>query len=216
MFAKFAAPFAILAALATGVMAGPVAIKRTDSSLVARSRPHQSFNRWGGFESLDNFDEFYGEDDFDHSRRFNPVVVRQESELVCRTQRVEIIQQRLVVLQEMAKRIITEQVCDVETQTIVFEQYHRSLGGFRHDLTRGSGRHVGYDNNIASHFDKIYRPDGSFCEDDWNFRGTDVGSDYFVPSSNWNEETSYDSVGKAFQSANFATFGSRFEDESDF
>jgi hypothetical protein len=39
-------------------------------------------------------------------------------------------------------RIITEQICETETQTIVFEQYYASLGGFSHDLTRNSNRHV--------------------------------------------------------------------------
>jgi hypothetical protein len=212
MFAKLA----VLAALATSVMSSPVAYKRTDSSLVARGRPAQSFNHWGGFSSLDNFDEFYGDDDFDHSRHFNPTVVKHETEIVCHTQRVEIIQQRLVVLQEMAKRIITEQICEVETQTIVFEQYHRSLGGFKHDLTRGSGHPSGYDNNIVSHYNQIYNSDGSFNTDDWGFKGTDVGSNYYTPSSNWNEESSYDSVGKAYQSAHYATFDYGQSDDSDY
>jgi len=150
--------------------------------------------------------EFYGVDDFDHSHHFNPVVVKHEDELVCHTQRIEIIQQRMIVLQEMAKKIITEQICEVETQTIVFQQYHRALGGFHHDLTRGSGRHVGYDNSIVSHYGQIYNSDGSFNTEDWGFKGTDVGSNYYSPSSNWNEETSYDSVGKAYQAAHFATF----------
>ncbi|KAJ7268616.1 hypothetical protein C8J57DRAFT_1131487 [Mycena rebaudengoi] len=187
-------------------MSSPVAYKRSDTSLVARGRPSQSFNHWGGYSSLDNFDEFYGVDDFDHSHHFNPVVVKHEDELVCHTQRIEIIQQRMIVLQEMAKKIITEQICEVETQTIVFQQYHRALGGFHHDLTRGSGRHVGYDNSIVSHYGQIYNSDGSFNTEDWGFKGTDVGSNYYSPSSNWNEETSYDSVGKAYQAAHFATF----------
>jgi hypothetical protein len=119
----------------------------------------QSFDNWGGISSLKGFDSFYGSDDFAHFHS-SQTVVKQDSELVCHSETVTIIQQRLVVLQEMAKKIITEQVrvshrvlyspssfflqiCEVETQTIVFQQYYASLGGFSHDLTRSSNnRHV--------------------------------------------------------------------------
>ncbi|KAJ6567024.1 hypothetical protein B0H19DRAFT_716935 [Mycena capillaripes] len=201
MFAKFAAPF-VAAALATGVMASPVAY-RSNNAVVARG---QSFNNWGGISSLSGFDNFYGSDDFSHSHNFNQVVVKQDSELVCHSEQVTIIQQRLAVLQEMAKKIITEQICEVETQTVVFQQYYASLGGFSHDLTRSSSRHVGYDNSIVSHYGDFYNSDGSLSNYDFGFSGHDIGSNYYVPTNNWNQDSSPSSVGSAYQAAQAASY----------
>ncbi|KAJ6559141.1 hypothetical protein DFH09DRAFT_1279701 [Mycena vulgaris] len=203
MFAKFAASFVAVSALATGVMSSPLPHKPSNA-LVARGGP--SFNHWGGFSSLDNFDNFYGSDDFSHSHNFNQVVVKQDSELVCHSETVTIIQQRLAVLQEMAKKIITEQICEVETQTIVFHQYYASLGGFSHDLSRSSGRHAGYDNSIVSHYQDFYNSDGSLSNYDFGFSGQDIGSNYYVPTSNWVDESSPSSVGNAYMSAQGANY----------
>jgi len=201
MFAKFAAPF-VAVALATGVMSSPVAYK-SNNALAARG---QSFESWGGISSLHGFDNFYGSNDFSHSHNFNTVVVKQDSELVCHSETVVIIQQRLAVLQEMAKKIILEQICEVETQTIVFQQYYASLGGFSHDLTRNSNRHVGYDNNIVSHYGDFYNSDGTLSNYDFGFSGSDIGSNYYVPSNNWNQNTSPSSVGSAYQAAQAASY----------
>jgi len=200
MFAKLTASLVALT-LATGVMAGPLAAKR---ALAARGG--YSFNNYGGSSSMSGFDNWYGEDDFAHSQHFNPTVVQQStSELVCHTEKVVIIQQRLAVLQEMAKRIITEQVCEVESQTVIFQQYYASLGGFSHDLTRSSNRPVGYDNSIASHYGDFYNSDGSLSNYDFNFTGSDIGSNYYVPSNNWGDN-SYSSVGSAYQQAQAASY----------
>lgn len=54
---------------------------------------------------MSGFDNFYGSDNFDGSTHFSETVVEEQStEVVCHSESVEIIQQRLVVLQEMAKR----------------------------------------------------------------------------------------------------------------
>jgi len=152
---------------------------------------------------LDHFDDFYGSDNFDGSQSTQVIV--HEQQVVCHTEQIELIQQRLVVLQEMAKRIITEQICEVETQTIVFEQFHSSLGGFSHDLRRNSGHQVGYDSNIASHFGSIVGSDGSISSNDLGFSGHDVGSQtVVVGGSNWNDQTSPATVNDAFNQAHDA------------
>ncbi|GLB44189.1 hypothetical protein LshimejAT787_1601190 [Lyophyllum shimeji] len=171
MFSKLAVPCFALATFATSVLAGPVALRPKYELAV---RGFTSFNNWGGHASLANFDNFYGVDNFDGSH-FSQVVVKQDHELVCHSQAIEIIQQRLVVLQEMAKKIITEQICEVETQTIVFEQWHSSLHGFSRDLRRLTGHHVGYDRRIVSHFGEIVNVDGSFNTHDFGFTGHDLG-----------------------------------------
>ncbi|KAJ6513266.1 hypothetical protein C8R45DRAFT_340493 [Mycena sanguinolenta] len=158
---------------------------------------HISFNNWNNIGSLNGFDNFYGVDDFNGFNR-QQTVVDQE---VCHSVDITIIQQRLAVLQEMAKRIITEQICEVETQTITFEQYYQSLGHFKGDLRRHSGHQVGYDRSITGHFGEIYNSDGSFCTDDWNFAGNDIGSQTVVVSDNWSDQTSPRSVDSAYYAA---------------
>lgn len=69
-------------------------------------RDSQSFDNWGGISSLSNFDNFYGVDNFRGSE-FEQTIVQEtetQTELVCHSESIEIIQQRLLVLQEMAKR----------------------------------------------------------------------------------------------------------------
>lgn len=202
MFAKLAAPFVAISVLAASVAASPV--NRPDTGVSKRTNHDwPSFNNWGGSSSFDHFDDFYGYDDFSGSH-FNQVVVQQD-QLVCHTQQIQIIQQRLVVLQEMAKRIITEQICEVETQTVVFEQFHASLGGFKRDLRRYSDYKVGYDSNIASHYGDFFGSDGSLSTHDFGFSGHDVGSHTIVPSgSNWVDGSSEISVGSAYDLAKSA------------
>jgi len=200
MFAKFSALF-VAVALATGVTSAPTF---KSNALAARG---QSFDNWGGISSLSGFDNFYGSDDFAHLQNFHQTVVKQDSTLVCHSEQVTIIQQRLAVLQEMAKKIITEQICEVETQTIVFQQYYASLGGFSHDLTRSSGRSSGYDYDIASHYQDFYNSDGTLSNYDFNFTGSDIGSNYYVPTGdNWNQNSSPSSVGSAYQAAQAASY----------
>jgi len=195
---------AILAsALVAGVAAKPVHLNR----LTARG--DISFDNWHGISSFNGFDNFYGSDNFIGSIQTQTIVTEQESELVCHSESIEIIQQRLLVIQEMAKRIISEQVCEVETQTVTFEQFHSSLGLFSHDLRRTSGFHAGFDSSITSHFDDFFEEDGSLSTTDFGFTGSDVGSStVVVGGSNWDAETSPASVGAAFSAARGAFYAS--------
>ncbi|EEB92139.1 hypothetical protein MPER_09398 [Moniliophthora perniciosa FA553] len=93
--------------LAISAFAGPIAPPVTQN--VVNSQPI-SFNNYNGISSLNGFDDFRGVDNFDGSRNAQVIVV-QEQQQVCRTQQVEIVQQRLIVLQEVMKRILTEPVC---------------------------------------------------------------------------------------------------------
>jgi hypothetical protein len=201
MFAKIF-KIAVLAATIVGASAKPIALNR-GSDLSARHGSF-SFDNWGGFSSLDGFDNFYGSDNFVGSFSTSTEVATT-SELVCHSESIEIIQQRLLVLQEMAKRIITEQVCEVETQTVVFEQFYASVGSFSSDLRRTSGREVGFDSSIASHFSDIVDESDSLTVNDFGFSGHDLGSNYVFPTgSNWNPATSPASVGAAFSAARSA------------
>jgi hypothetical protein len=191
MFAKTFVTFATAVALSTSALAAPTHSKRTSYSPV-------SFNNWGGYESLSNFDDFYGVDNF--SGYHNTIVVDEEQPVVvCHSQPVEIIQQQLAVIREYAKRIVTEQICEVEVQTVVYSQFLSGFHDFSSDLLRQSGRGVGYDHHIASLIGQIHDSSGNIVFNDLGFKGSDIGSSFVVPSgSNWNDASSPLSVGSAF------------------
>ncbi|PPQ77474.1 hypothetical protein CVT25_011344 [Psilocybe cyanescens] len=202
MFAKLFKTAVVASALVASVAARPMSLNR----LTARG--DISFDNWGGYSSLSGFDDFYGSDNFIGSVS-SQTVVEQSQELVCHSESIVIIQQRLLVLQEMAKRIITEQVCEVETQTVVFEQFHASLGLFSHDLRRTSGHHVGFDSSITNHFSDIVSEDDTLSTNDFGFSGHDVGaSTVVVGGSNWVAATSPASVGAAYSAARGAFYSS--------
>ncbi|KAF9483368.1 hypothetical protein BDN70DRAFT_873867 [Pholiota conissans] len=199
MLSKLFSTLVVLFAVVSTVVSSPV-----NAVSLASHRAGISFNNWGHLSSLANFDNFYGRDNFIGSisrQKF----IEQDRHLVCRTQSVEIVQQRLLVIQEMAKRILTEQVCDVETQTIVFEQFHSSLGLFRRDLRRTSGHRVGFDRSISNHFRDVVQVDGSLTNHNFGFSGHDLGRNYVVfGGSNWNDRTSPASVFSAYSAAHQA------------
>jgi len=192
MFSKSIVSLAAAVALSTSTMAAPV--KRT-------SYTPMSFDNYGGFSSMSNFDDFYGSDNF--SGFHNSVVeVDQTSEqevVVCHSQTVEIIQQQLAVLREYAKKIVTEQICEVEVQTVVFTQFVSGFHDFSSDLLRQSGRSVGYDSSVTSHIGGIHDSSGELVSNDLGFQGSSIGSNFVSPSgSNWNSGSSPNSVGSAF------------------
>jgi hypothetical protein len=111
----------------------------------------------------------------------------------------------MTVTQFIQTRIITEQICEVETQTIVFEQFHSSISSFSSDLTRYSGRSVGYDSGISGHYSALVSSDGSLSNNDLGFSGHDLGRRYVkVQGSNWNWESSPASVSAAYSAAKSA------------
>ncbi|KAF5387514.1 hypothetical protein D9757_006593 [Collybiopsis confluens] len=202
MFAKTAITFLSVAALASSALAAPV-----NPATQSLNRRYASFDGWNGISSLSGFDNFYGSDNFsgEISSEVSVSVEEQEEVVVCHSLSVEIIQQKLLVLQEMAKRIITEQICEVETQTIVFQQYISSSTHFVDDIMHTSDLSAGYDSSIVSHYGDLIGSDGSLSTSDLGFSGSDVGQSYVVPSgSNWNPSTSPASVQSAFNAAQSA------------
>lgn len=106
-------------------------------------------------------------------------------------------------------RIITEQICEVETQTIVFQQFSASINSFSSDLSRQSGRSVGYDSGISSHYGDLISSNGSLSNYDLGFSGHDLGRRYIkVKGSNWNWKSSPASVGAAYSAAQSAAHSS--------
>ncbi|KAH6913122.1 hypothetical protein BKA70DRAFT_713683 [Coprinopsis sp. MPI-PUGE-AT-0042] len=180
---------------------------KSSTVVVVPGGKHHSFDRWGGLESLRGFDDFYGLDNWD-GFKYEQTFVR-DRDLVCRPHESHIIQQRLLVVQEMAKRTILESLCDVEAQTIVWEQFLSGLHGFERDIVRAPRGHhrVGFDEGIVSHFPKFVNHDGSLNVDDWRFSGRDLGKHtVVVRGDNWDDKRSFQSVRRAWQAARNAYF----------
>jgi len=189
------------AALAVAVSAGPIHVARGSSSFnvgVPTSLSHVSFNNWGGFDCLHNFDDFYGEGNFDGSFNTQTVVTTQ-TEVVCESVDITVIQQQLAILTEFAKRVVTQQICQVEVQTIVWSQFVSSISSFSSDIRRVSGRDIGFDHSIASHISGLVDGSGNIIDNDFGFHGSDIGSNLIhVSGDNWVDGSSQSSVGSAF------------------
>ncbi|KAJ7599636.1 hypothetical protein C8J56DRAFT_1019264 [Mycena floridula] len=183
----------------TKVAVASLLIVRALGAAVDVSAP--SFNNWNNIQSLDNFDNFYGQSNFNGGNNAQIVVIK-EQEVVCRSVQIEVIQQKLVILREMAKRIITEQICEVETQTIVLEQFSSGFSDFGSDISRKSGKQVGYDSNISNRINQISDSNGNLSSDDLGFNGSDVGKNTVVAQgNNWNDSTGPSAVQNAKNAA---------------
>ncbi|KAJ3876898.1 hypothetical protein F5051DRAFT_21142 [Lentinula edodes] len=204
----FSIRLASILVLVSAALATPLSAKRQpwDQDLINLyvRDANVSLNNYAGLQSMSGFDNFRGSGNFDGSQNAQVTVI-EEQQTVCHTEQIEIIQQKLVVLQEIAKRIITEQICEVETQTIVLEQFSSGLTVFQKDISRTTTKQVGYDKNVAGLVGNLTNPDGSLSTSDLGFNGTSVGSNTVVPSgSNWNNTQGPEAVQKALSAAQAA------------
>ena len=95
-------------------------------------------------------------------------------------------------------RIILSQVCEVEVQTLILNQFTSGFNVFDLDLRHLSGRNIGFDLGVANRFGSLFNADGSLSNFDLGFNGLDIGKNLFsVSGFNWNDFTSPVSVGNA-------------------
>jgi hypothetical protein len=173
-----------------------------------------SFNGWGGFSCLDNFDNFFGQDNFCGQ---NNVQTVEEQTVVCQQESVTFIQQRLAVIEEFAKRIITEQICEVEVQTVVWSQWISQFQLFSEDIRHISGRHIGFDSSIASNINGLVDSSNHINSHNLNFQGSDIGQNFLsVGGNNWVEGSSQLSVEKAFLASQVDVLQSSSSSSSNF
>lgn len=193
-------------ALAASVAAAPHVPRTSSISVGGGSSIHGlggfSFNGWGGFNSLNNFDDFFGSDNFCGQNNVQTIL---QQTVVCHSEEIVVIQQQLAILQEFAKRIVVEQICEVEVQTIVWSQFVSSFSSFGSDLRHESGRSIGYDHSIASHISGLVDSSNNIVTSDFGFHGLDIGSNLVVPSgSNWVSGSSQLSVQQALLASQVA------------
>jgi len=201
MFAASVVLFLSLLSLTSEVMAKPLSYRR-EQAIRLRNAPNLalqardgnssvSFNNWNNISALQGFDDFNGQGNFDGSRNTQTIVIK-EVETQCQTVQIEIVQQKLAILQELVKRIITEQICDVQTQTIVLAQHNGALQVFSDDIQRKTvTRQIGYDESVAQKITTLVNSDGSLSANDAGFKGSDIGNNTVVPTgNNWQNDTS--------------------------
>jgi len=200
MFATSTVLFLSLLSLTSEVIAKPLSYRREQAlrlrdapnlALQARGNDTTSFSNWNNISALQGFDDFNGQGNFDGSKNGQTIVIK-ETQTQCQTVKVEIVQQKLAILQELAKKIITEQICDVQTQTIVLAQHNGALQVFSDDIQRKTTtKQVGFDESIAQKISTLTNTDGSLSTADQGFSGSDVGKNTVVPSgNNWDNSTS--------------------------
>jgi hypothetical protein len=152
---------------------------------------------------MQGFDDFYGQDNFGGGN--NEIIVIQEEIIVCQSLDARIIRQQLRILQELAKQIISTQICEVEVQTIVLVEFNNDMDNYRKDVRRESGKAPSYDKEIAGKYKDVKKEDGSLNQEDLGFNGSDVGKNNVVPSgNNWDDATGPQRVGEASDAADKA------------
>ncbi|KAF8581117.1 hypothetical protein K439DRAFT_1354957 [Ramaria rubella] len=146
---------------------------------------------------MKNFDNFYGSSDFSGTSQ----TLVKNQDVVCHSEQIEIVQQQLAVIREWYKKIITEQICEVEVQSIVHQQFVSGCEGFSSDIRRASSndRSVSFDHNIASQITVIHDSNNECVTNDLGWQGTSVGSNAISYSGdNWNSQYSPPSVSTVY------------------
>jgi len=193
--------FCFLASLA---VASPVSqnLKRTTSSTALVP---VSLDNWGGFSVLSNFDSFFGVDDF---CGLDNAQVLLEQELVCglgtgtSISSIDVVQQQLAILSQVAQQMILTELCEVEVQMIAYQQFLLGLSGFSNELLRFNGLQPSFDSSIAGLGSSLFLPDGSLNQN-FSFSGVNIGQNSQTVSSNWNNQ-SLQSVQNALAQAQIA------------
>lgn len=95
-------------------------------------------------------------------------------------------------------RVILTQICEVEVQEIVFEQFSSYFSLFGSDLSHLSDNQASFDQNAVGLYSQLFGSDGSLNNGDLGFSGSDIGNSSIVPSgNNWDSQTSPASVSAA-------------------
>lgn len=172
-----------------------------------------SFNSFDSLSSFSNFDSFFGVDDFSGIENEIVLLNTEQNLLACQeTIEASIIQQELAVMQEAIKQVLLEQVCDVEAQAVLFQQFISGLSTFSVDLLRQDGSFPSFDQSISSLLPQLilFGQNNEFLgfqAQDLGFLGSDIGLNSVLVASNWNFDSSPASVGNALGQALQASSG---------
>lgn len=144
-----------------------------------------------GQQAVGFFDFFGGINNFDGS--LNQILVQQAGG-ACQAQQINLVQQQLAIIQEFTKQIFLQELCNVELQTILLQQFLGGFDLFGNDLQRLNGRVPGFDAAVAAQLAQLVQ-NGSVNIVDFGIKGSSIGNNLVVPiGSNWNDATSPQSV----------------------
>ncbi|CEL55489.1 hypothetical protein RSOLAG1IB_01501 [Rhizoctonia solani AG-1 IB] len=153
-----------------------------------------------------SLDDFFGVGNF--AGNLNQVtIIEQQQQLVCRSVDLVRVRQQLAVIQEFAKQIILQQVCEVEIQTVIIQQLNSQFVNFGRNVRRvnGGGITPSFDIVIAQKITEITQVisrGGSLADLNLGFLGSDIGRNSVrIGGSNWNDASSPRSVGDAYKAA---------------
>jgi hypothetical protein len=197
-FIKVATHFILGAILATGAISSPVpkpASTALESRQIQTSFP---FNGWGGFQSLNGFDDFFGVDNFIGIKN-QIIILPGHEQFFCKSSNVGHIQQQLFIFQELIKKLILEEICEVEVQIILLQQFTGGFDIFFNDLNRFGGKNPGFDKEIAKFGPQLFDFDGKFKIQDFGFKGHDIGKNIIIINGgNFKSDISPPSIKSAF------------------
>jgi len=194
-FFKVAAHFILGAILATGAISTPVP-QTHQTGLQSRAQAFP-FNGYNGFQSLNGFDDFFGADNFIGAE--NEKIFLQDQQFSCQSNDIKFIQQQLFIFQELIKKLILEEICEVEVQIIIIQQFTGGFDGFANDLFRRGGQKPGFDKEIAKFGPQLFDVEGNFNIQDFGFNGSDIGKNIIIIiNDNYDEENSPQSIQSAF------------------
>jgi len=160
-----------------------------------------SFNNWGGLSSLNDFDSFMGSSE-NFCGQQNSLVMSGE-QLSCESVPINYVQQQYAVIAEYAKKVLLSNVCEVESQAIVWGQFMGYLESFREDFMHlsSSSRMVTFDSSIASHINDLCDESGVINNSGFDFTGSQIGSSCVeIQGLNWIPSVSESSVSQAWSS----------------
>ncbi|KAF8733992.1 hypothetical protein RHS02_07282, partial [Rhizoctonia solani] len=153
-----------------------------------------------------SFDDFFGVGNF--AGNLNQVtIIEQQQQLVCRSIDLIRVRQQLAVIQEFAKQIILQQICEVEIQTVIIQQLNSQFVNFGRNVRRvdGGGIVPSFDIVVAQKITEITQVisrGGNLADLNLGFLGSDIGHNSVrIGGSNWNDTSSPRSVGDAYQAA---------------
>jgi hypothetical protein len=195
-FFKVAAHFILGAVLATGAISTPVPL--TDGTGLSSRSQAFPFNGYGGFQSINGFDDFFGAENFIGNKNEKIFLPDQGS---CRSSNnIGNIQQQLFVFQELIKKLILEEICEVEVQIIIIQQFTGGFQAFEQDLFRSNGQEPGFDREIAKFGSQLsFDAEGKFNIQDFGFNGGDIGKNIIIIiNDNYDSDSSPQSIKNAF------------------
>jgi len=197
MFQKAFTLFCVVYALCSAAHATPTAVRRHPMQLNSRD---VSLANITSVPSLSGFENFFGPGNFNGNK--NQQTVIQQKTVQCQQQDITLVQQRLTVLRELVKKVVVQQVCEVEVQTTVLTQLKSGIESFTQDVRHVTTRQVSFDESIASMVSQIQDSLGNLSGHDLGFSGSDVGNSSVVATgSNWNDQTSPASVGAVYNAS---------------